>query len=1119
MILFGIFASEAIDKSGEVLKVSGADISDLQEGRGVVNFEHRGGAESTPAELVGKVVYARKLYKPEDATNEHERRCWDKVQLPMIVGAVRLFDDSGHEGAKALAAIIRDGKAHNEPILLGFSIEGQTAARDDRNKQVLASTICRGVAITARPCNASCTLDILQDALATQKSERNRLGGWSVYETADPEVPEDLAKALTAGGSMAAPGAHVQDLEKKAPPKAKSKLPQAKPKAKVVAKPAPKAKATPAPKANAPTVAATPEPEEAPLQFTIRGKVTTPNSSLEVPHFDEKKGILHTPNGSYPAYLPAQDGTEAAYHQLLSHPDVERAHHRAMEGWTRLHNLMREGKLPPEVVMHASLFSMMSPNTPVWAQEMKYSKLIDAAHDTGHDWSQPGGEAAIKRWLELNSPDVEPRHARDHFESAPASREGGAKQKLYTAAGGVGKYGFMESPSNAAANYHAMHSQLTALISKHPHDAQAAVSEMLQHKIDSGNWENTRQSAIARGKPDKGAYPHGPHMMGLAPKTSRYALGMMGGGNIIVNDTHFVRHFYGLEHKVDVNSINYLKSVLDNEHNHEILKGMDRWYEKNHPAVKFMLAHPVWGKAFHQPSDALFPSFWRHWMTIQPHEKMRGMKTAMAANELTTHGPYWSAINPLGKAEGLSQLPLRTAMVHQKYTEHFGDVPAMMLYLSHLAPALIDEGERRMAIHDGAAFLADAHPRLEAAAIDLRAEAKRRTWSGEPRVLAFHTNDGQPLGRVMIHNGALAHLEDHHGALARLLPEGPVDAQTTALLHGLQSSAHLAVTDSPAELPEDPSDGSSGGEVDANGAEIPQTGAIPHADDEVSDAGVYRYRRAGQDQDHILEVAGNTVYLDGTPIPQSVAQLMLETARRGAATLMPGLAKAEGPVPVTPLQHVRAAVDAGHLHPEMGAAMAHHIFADPTAGAPMGNQYAWSEFRKQKRPGVFISAAGNDFQGLSDTHGSEAWGQSIQAVGQALRAAADKVAGKRAERGPTRNPDTESLWRSKGDQFQLHFPTYQHAARFLAAARDQLQALAPVGGAHKLSLSFGVGATPEHAERAQHEAQAQATPATAGHNLAFSLYPGREGSIKLHSEAPPLHPDAARRIVTPALPA
>jgi hypothetical protein len=40
MLLCGVFSSEAVDSSGEVVKLDGIDISSLEEGQGTANVEH-----------------------------------------------------------------------------------------------------------------------------------------------------------------------------------------------------------------------------------------------------------------------------------------------------------------------------------------------------------------------------------------------------------------------------------------------------------------------------------------------------------------------------------------------------------------------------------------------------------------------------------------------------------------------------------------------------------------------------------------------------------------------------------------------------------------------------------------------------------------------------------------------------------------------------------------------------------------------------------------------------------------------------------------------------------------------------------------------------------------------
>lgn len=218
-LIDGIAASEAIDSSGEIFDVKGADITDFKEGRGLLNFEHKGGGDNktdTGMDLVGKVIFAKKIYGPEDCTTERQKEYWKSIELPFVYIVGRLFDASGHENAKALAAIIRDCVDNKESIVLGFSIEGTTLKKEDNR---LLSTICRRVAITAKPCNRSCNMGLLASSeakanvskVAVEKSEFinpdfHKLGGITQIEFSNPFLQEeDLEKTYTAGGYDAKP--------------------------------------------------------------------------------------------------------------------------------------------------------------------------------------------------------------------------------------------------------------------------------------------------------------------------------------------------------------------------------------------------------------------------------------------------------------------------------------------------------------------------------------------------------------------------------------------------------------------------------------------------------------------------------------------------------------------------------------------------------------------------------------------------------------------------------------------------------------------------------------------------------------------------------------------------
>jgi GGDEF domain-containing protein len=1097
MIIDGVAASEALDTAGEVLEVEGCDISDLEEGKATLNFEHRSGQDSTPLDVVGKIVSAKKIYKPEDCENDRQRYYLSCVKVPYIYVVARLFDDSGHEGARALAAIIRDCQANKEPILVRYSIEGSTL---ERRGHRLTSTVARAVAATVRPANRTCLSGVVEDGKRTEKREASRLAG-SVEVSADPELPAELSKALEAGYGASSPGSLVQGgaLQKKTEARRPMALPkpareQAKPKA-----------------ARQQTL---PGVSVKPAGLTVQGAPIKENPKLARPFVDETSGVMRTPRGDLRLYLPAHDGTDEHFKKILSDPKIEEAHGRAMHGWVRTHDLLRQRRLPSEVVMHSVLFSELSPNTPVPIQELMYSKLVDAMAHTGHDPSKPGFEPAIQHWKQLNRPDEYPEHARSHFIANPGA---------HTQAGVLQRYAMAKEKGVNILRYHQMHDQMVELANRHGADARSAVGELMRHKIESVRSELRRKVAAGKGKPDPGRY-EGIHPHGLAPKTSRYAWGMMGGGNVTVPDTHFLRHLFGLRIRRDSDTIEYVKNLLwDPRHTH-LLDSIDRWYSKNHPAVQHMVEHPVWGKHFATREDAIFPAFWRHWMAIAPHERLRNMPGGLAANELTTHAPYWEAIDPfMAKGEPVpeahSDLPLRTALVHRRYAEAFGEVPASMLYHAFLAPRLLDHAERRTAGRQATAMMAGSAPRLERLTAELRSHlaalpsegAGEALYHGGPSVRevhALHDGGAVRVGRYMVHDGSVRHLEDYHGVLSRLLPEGPADERAVAMMHSLEASPHLRVQHDH-DYPRD--------EVEAGGerADAPRQPAAPAGAQAPAEGGVevYEYQRAGMSAPATLEVSGDAAYLNGSPVPPSLVRLMARNARTGAATLRParGLSKGEGERmgPDTALQHIRAAVQAGHVHPDVERALTRHIYEDKMAPG-LGNKYAFSEFRARRRPGVYISMDGNDFSSINNQHGHDAGDQAIEAFGRASREAMDESVG-RGHGKLFRDPDLQDLYRNGGDEFVAHVPSYEHALRFVHALRDKMDALPPIGGTHKLSMSIGLGHSPEHADRALYEAKRQKlTPGgqrahAVGQTpmLAHSAVPGREGPIALHHEAPP----------------
>jgi diguanylate cyclase (GGDEF)-like protein len=247
MLIDGALGSEALDSSGEVLDVQGADVSDVDAGTLLLNYEHQPGEDGADT-VVGKVVYAKKIYSRSDCDTDRQRMYWDQIQLPYIYGICRLYDGAGHDNARGLAAMIRDHVANGEMIAVRFSVEGSTLERvGNRLKQ----SVIRRVALTLKPCNRTANSGLLEDPnapdgfdktpvkerikdlLDIEDAEKNeskhplydRLGGAAPI-MCNPVVEDGLNKAITAGGMDAAPSSltggaalqreHIDGMKKRA---------------------------------------------------------------------------------------------------------------------------------------------------------------------------------------------------------------------------------------------------------------------------------------------------------------------------------------------------------------------------------------------------------------------------------------------------------------------------------------------------------------------------------------------------------------------------------------------------------------------------------------------------------------------------------------------------------------------------------------------------------------------------------------------------------------------------------------------------------------------------------------------------------------------------------------
>lgn len=746
LLLDGVFASEAIDSSGEILDVKGIDISDFDEGKGVANYEHQGhdNENNQGQEIVGKVVFSKKIFKASDCSNERESLFWSKVKIPFLYGIVRLYDGAGHEGAKALAAIIRDSHANNEPIIVGFSIEGSTLEKDSKTNR-LKTTIARRVALTLRPCNKTAVAGLLADPNAPEGYEKNPVAADLLAmvpvtstkkgEHADPRFTRlggseaiygtEVSKAMAAGNYNAAPGtltggaalqvedrslranalAAYRDWDRVTPFKKflKARLPEASDefldhfndiieshifrvkKAEEVLAEMAKAGKKPA---------KIKQPEVKPSTFTIQGKpVAAPpeKSKLNFTNgvLTTREGVFHTstPSNPHPHLMEhtGKSAPEIAQHFQDELADRRTHHQRAMRNWFVVNDRFSKGDIHPGVLSHAIAFALMSPGTPVPMQEYMFGHYMDQLHSQGLTHADPAKwDETVKGWMARNRSGL-PKFSREHFTRPYRDGETGdltSIEKELTTQSGV-MQGFAK-PSKFAEYF-------GDYLKNHQDDVMNTV------KASKGDAR-----PVARRLTE---------VRGIAPKLSRYLLGMMGAGNMVVPDTHFVRHYFGsrpvaagTNTSVDAETQEHLKrSLLSSSSSHDLLESIDDHYFKNHDAVKAVLNDPTIGPYFKgREQQAIFPAFWWHWISIPGHEKRIGTAHGgNVSNAETDHAPFWDAVNPLlNKAEQPGaeydpDLHFRTAMQHHRWVEQHGHVDALGLYYRYLVPKLVANEARK----------------------------------------------------------------------------------------------------------------------------------------------------------------------------------------------------------------------------------------------------------------------------------------------------------------------------------------------------------------------------------------------------------------------------------------
>jgi hypothetical protein len=171
-IIDGIAASEHIDSSGESLSIEGMDISSLGGSDSILNWEH--GSKDRPGQVVGKVTFARKIMKKEDAKSQRELYFWNKAKKPFVYIKAELFDGLGHSGAQDVSAMLKyknKDKGEDSRLVVGFSIEG---GKIEKHGMLVTKSIARDVAITVKPCNKICDAEVIEGDVADDFLYKNQ---------------------------------------------------------------------------------------------------------------------------------------------------------------------------------------------------------------------------------------------------------------------------------------------------------------------------------------------------------------------------------------------------------------------------------------------------------------------------------------------------------------------------------------------------------------------------------------------------------------------------------------------------------------------------------------------------------------------------------------------------------------------------------------------------------------------------------------------------------------------------------------------------------------------------------------------------------------------------------
>jgi hypothetical protein len=159
--IHGIGATEDLDSSGERILIKGIDISTLTKD-GLFVWEH---FQDVPSQSVGKILYAKKIFKLEDCDNGHHKKFWKLAgEKPYLYVGGILFDKFGHAGAIDCVAQFKFDQVLDKDKTkqtMNLSIHGGKLG--DKKNPLVKNAVARKMAITTMACNKRCVAEILEN--------------------------------------------------------------------------------------------------------------------------------------------------------------------------------------------------------------------------------------------------------------------------------------------------------------------------------------------------------------------------------------------------------------------------------------------------------------------------------------------------------------------------------------------------------------------------------------------------------------------------------------------------------------------------------------------------------------------------------------------------------------------------------------------------------------------------------------------------------------------------------------------------------------------------------------------------------------------------------------------